>query len=104
MEQLVDPEEGSEYGEEDCVWEDENRVAEEEEFIGLPTSEGTDQEEEEIMDEEHQILCEGSRRNRTRLCVCTGLLPHSDAMTCLNTGFNAAPGVGTSCLTVHAPC
>lgn len=61
-------------GEEECVWvslpetaelEDENRVVEEEEYIGLPSSGATDQEEEEeeMMDEEHQILCEGSQRS-----------------------------------------
>lgn len=69
-------------GEEECVWvsppetaelEDENRVVEEEEYIGLPSSGATDQEEEEeemdeeeIMDEEHQILCEGSQRTFAR--------------------------------------
>lgn len=60
-------------GEEDCVWvsvpetagtEDENRVLEEEEYIGLPSGEDTDQEEEEDeMGEVHQILCEGSEGN-----------------------------------------
>lgn len=81
MEQLqaADTEDGLEYGEqtaedeEDCVWvsepetaetEDENRVVEEEEYIGLPSCGSTDQEEEEEdMDEEHQLLCEGSQRN-----------------------------------------
>lgn len=87
MEQLLGAnlEDGLEYGkqtvegEEDCLWvsepetagmEDENRVVEEEEYIGLPSSGGKDQEEEdeemdeeEMMDEEHQILCEGSQRN-----------------------------------------
>lgn len=86
MEQLLaaDSEDGLEYGEqtvegeEDCVWvpepetagtEDENRVVEEEEYICLPNSGSTDQEEEAeemdeemMMDEEHQILCEGSQR------------------------------------------
>lgn len=81
-------------GEEDCVWvsepetsetEDEYRVGEEEKYIGLPSSGGTDREEEEemdeqeIMDEEHQILCEGSQRNicslpwitkNIALCLC----------------------------------
>lgn len=120
MEQLLaaHSEEGLEHGErtvkgeEDCVWvsapetagtEDENRVPEEEKFMGLTGSGGMDQEEEEeeMMDEEHQILCEGSQRNRALLCVCAGLMPHNDATTCLNTGLNAALGVWIPCLTVH---
>lgn len=130
MEQILaaDSEDGLEYGEqtvegeEDCVWvsepetsetEDENRVGEEEEYVGLPSSGRTDREEEEmdeqeIMDEEHQILCEGSQGTfarchglrRTLLCVCAVLMPNNDAMTCLNTGFNVALGVGVSSLTV----
>lgn len=37
-------------------------------------------------------------------CVCAGLMPHNGALTCLNTGFNVALGVGVSCLTVHVLC
>lgn len=78
MEQLqaADTEHGLECGErtaedeEDCVWvslpetaetEDEYRVVEEEEYIGLPSCGSTDQEDD--IYEEHQLLCEGSQRN-----------------------------------------
>lgn len=92
MEQLQagDAEDRLEYGErtaedeEDCVWvsvpetaetEDENRVVEEEAYIGLPSCGSTDQEEEEVdeedMYEEHQLLCEGSHRN---ICSVLGIM------------------------------